>query len=141
MLHAYHQLGLEPLRIGQPRGLKRSPGCSETPEHGEKLCSLIVTQGDKCCPGIIKAFTVRVREQSSRRSSFAVAIHPDNDKDGFGKALGLEPSLGATRAISCACLFGDNALKPMLSTCFEERGTVTYELFAELNACFLIVSD
>src|SRR5262245_25391709 len=141
MLHAYHQLGLAPLSIGQPRGLKRSPGCSEMLEHGEKLCSLIVTQGDICCPGIIKTFTVRVREQSSRRSSFAVAIHPDNDKDGFGEALGLEPSLGATRAISCACLFGDNALKPMLGTCLEEHSTITHELLAELNACLLILYD
>src|SRR5262249_21285368 len=53
----------------------------------------------------------------------------------------ITPKCWCDHAISRACLFGDNALKPMLSTCFEERGTVTYELFAELNACFLIVSD
>src|SRR5262245_23353481 len=99
MLHADHQLGLAPLRIGQPRGLKRSPGGSETSQLGEKLCPRIVTQGDKGCTGIITGVTVRVREQSPNRSGFAVAIRSNNNKNGFGKALDLEPSLGATRAI------------------------------------------
>jgi hypothetical protein len=38
-------------------------------------------------------------------------------------------------------MFGDNALKSMLSTGLEEHGTVTDELLAELNAALLILSD
>ena len=38
-------------------------------------------------------------------------------------------------------MFGDNALKPVVGTCLKERGTVTDELFTELNATFIIASE
>ena len=38
-------------------------------------------------------------------------------------------------------MFGDDALKPLVGTCLKERGTITMELFAKLNAAFFIVSD
>ena len=35
-------------------------------------------------------------------------------------------------------MFGDDALKFLLSTCFEQRVTITIELIAELNAALRI---
>jgi hypothetical protein len=92
-------------------------------------------------PGVIETLAVRVREQSPKRSSFAVSIRPDDEKSGFGKALALQPSLAAARAIRCEGLFGNNALKFIRRTGVKEHGTVTDELLAELNAALLILSD
>jgi hypothetical protein len=108
---------------------------------GKKLCPFIVIESDEGRPRIIQAVAVRVSEQSPKRSSFAVSISPDHDKSGFGKAFALEPSLAAPRAITSECLFGNNALKPMLGTGFKENGTLTNELFAKLNAAVLIPSN
>ena len=38
-------------------------------------------------------------------------------------------------------MFGNDAFKSVLSAGFEQGVTVTIELFAELNAAFLIASD
>ena len=141
VLHAHYQLGTAPLSIRQSRGLKRSPRRGETLNLKQKVCPRIVTKRDECRPGVIQSRAVVMREQSPECPGLAVTISADHHKGGFSEALGLEPSFGATRAIRCQPMFGHNALKPPVRTCLEERGAVTYELFAELNVTFLIASE
>jgi hypothetical protein len=141
MLDAHHQLGLAPLNVAPPGGFKRSPGRGQALYLGKKLYPRIPIQSDECCASIIQAFAVGVREQSPKRSSFAVAIRPDHDKYGFGKTFGLEPSLATARAIGCEWLFGNDALQPMPSTSLKEQASITYELLAELDAAAFILYD
>ena len=56
-----------------------------------------------------------MREQSPDGSGLAVAICTDHHKGGFGEAFGLQPGLAAARGIGCQCMFGNDALKSMLS--------------------------
>ena len=80
-------------------------------------------------------------QQSPDCSGLAVAICTDHHKGGFGEALGLQPGLAAARGIGCQSMFGNDAFKSMLSAGLEKGLTFTIELFAELNAAFLVASQ
>ena len=66
-----------------------------------------------------------MREKSPRCSGLTVAIRPDHHKGGFGEALGLEPSFGATGAIVSQRLLGNDAFKSMLSAGLEKGLTLS----------------
>jgi hypothetical protein len=139
MLHLHGKLGVAPFNIAGT--LERSARRSETLKLSQKLSAFITTKGDECRSCVTQACTIGVGKQSPQRSRLAVSIRTDHHKVGFHEALGLEPSLAATRPIGCQGMFGDDALKRALSAGLEQGGTITIELIAKLNAAIGVSFD
>jgi hypothetical protein len=68
--------------------LKEGARSPDTLQCGEERDFRHFIERNECRPGIVQ---FSVGQERSTRSGLAVTIRPDNDKDGFGEALGLEP--------------------------------------------------